>query len=412
MTRKLLFSLLLGTLTLGPWTTGPAHAQDSVELPPVQFGSLRETLRGVTRESGNAGFGDLIAGLTALEVATAPLGSPATGIIYRYVDDPNPLRQTLTFAPLLLGRATTIGRSTAMFGANIARASYDSVSGRSLGALPIASFQGPAPIVTSSTLDLSVETLTVIGFATFGLTNDLDVGVAVPVVGVTLGGSQVQREAAIGSAIFPIDASSVGVGDIAVTGQYRVLGGSNAPDGLSARVTLRAPTGDADDLRGIDTWRAMVSGTGSRGFGRFSVHGTAGYEYWNQEIPLQNTLPANVVETWRLKNQLQVGAGFEFAANPAITVAFEALWRRVGQAGQLDLRSLAAPAPGVGIESAQLLGVGPGGLEKTLIVPGVSIRVTQGTLLTLRAMVSLDDTGMRDEVTPMVGLSWALCDDC
>ena len=399
-------------LGLGLGAARPAYAQDAVEPPPALAGSLRDTLRDVTRDSGNSGFGDLITDLTGLEVATTPLGAPTAGIVFRYDDDQSFNQQQLNFVPLLLGRAATSGRGTAMFGFNVATASYDTISGLPLDTLPVAAFEGPAPIVTSSTLDLSVDTLTVTGFGTFGVTDDLDVGVAVPVVAVTLGGSMVQQEAATGRAVFPIDASSVGLGDIGITGQYRLWAGTNIPDGLTARVTLRAPTGDADELRGVDTWRTLASATASRGFGRLSLHGTAGYESWSSSVALQNTLPANVVETWLLKNQLQVGGGLELAANSILTVSFEALWRRVGQSGQLESRSVAAPAPGVGIESAQLLGVGPGGLEKNIMVPGISVNIQENTMLTFRTIVSLSDTGMRDKIIPMIGLNWATCGDC
>ena len=223
--------------------------------------------------------------------------------------------------------------------------------------------------------DFHHRLLRVTGFGTFGLTDDLDVGVAVPIVAVTLGGTMVQQEAATGTAVFPVDASSVGLGDIGVTGQYRFWAGANIPDGLTARVTLRAPTGNADELRGVDTWRTMASATASRGFGRLSVHGTAGYESWSSSVGLRNTLPANVVETWLLKDQVQVGGGLEFAASSILTASFEALWRRVGQTGQLELRSVAARAPGVGINSAQLLGVGPRGLEKSIMVPRISVNI-------------------------------------
>ena len=379
MKRSTLFTLIVAGLALGPTSGRMAHAQDTVEPPPPgppsTTSSLRDTLRGVTQDSGNSGFGDLISDLTALEVATAPLGTPTAGVVYRYEDDQSFNRQQLNFVPLLLGRASTSGRGTMMIGLNVAIASYDTVSDLPLDALPVASFEGRAPIVTSSTLDLSVETLTVTGFGTFGLTDDLDVGVAVPIVAVTLGGTMVQQEAATGTAVFPVDASSVGLGDIGVTGQYRFWAGANIPDGLTARVTLRAPTGNADELRGVDTWRTMASATASRGFGRLSVHGTAGYESWSSSVGLRNTLPANVVETWLLKDQVQVGGGLEFAASSILTASFEALWRRVGQTGQLELRSVAARAPGVGINSAQLLGVGPRGLEKSIMVPRISVNI-------------------------------------
>lgn len=412
VTRNLFLGLFVGVLTLGSWASKPAHAQDTVEPPPAITGSLRDTLRGVTRDSGNSGFGDLISDLTALEVATAPLGTPTAGIVFRFEDDQSFDRQQLNFVPLLLGRAATAGRSTAMFGFNVTTASYDTVSGLPLDSLSVASFQGRAPIVTSSTLDLSVDTLTVTGLGTFGVTDNLDVGVAVPVVAVTLGGAMLQQEAATGMAVFPVDASSVGLGDIGVTAQYRLWAGANIPDGLTARVTLRAPTGDANELRGVDTWRTLASATASRGFGRLSLHGTAGYESWSSSVALQNTLPANVVETWLLKDQVQVGGGLELAASSFLTVSFEGLWRRVGRTGQLESRSVAAPAPGVGIASAELLGVGPGGLEKTIMVPGISINIQENTMLTFQTIVSLSDTGMRDKIIPMIGLSWATCGDC
>ena len=160
-------------------------------------------------------------------MATAPLGTPAAGIVYRFEDVPDrPRLQTLNFVPLLLGRAATSGRSTAMFGFNVVSASYDAISDLQLDALPVATFQGPAPIVTSSVLDLSVDTLTVTGFATVGLTDHLDLAVAVPFVGVTLRGSMVQQEAAIGTALFPVDASSYGVGDV---GSRHNIGSGLAP---------------------------------------------------------------------------------------------------------------------------------------------------------------------------------------
>ena len=36
---------------------------------------------------------------------------------------------------------------------------------------------------------------------------------------------------------------------------------------------------------------------------------------------------------------------------------------------------MAARAPGVGINSAQLLGVGPRGLEKSIMVPRISVNI-------------------------------------
>ena len=232
MTKRLSIFVIALVAGLGS-AARPAQGQvqGSVELPGVQGGSLRETLRTVTKDSGNAGFGDLVAGLTALEVATAPLGSPTGGIVFSYVDEVSVLRESLTFSPFLLETAATTGSLTATFGFNIVPASYDTASGFSLENLLVASFQGPDPILTSSTLDLRVRTMTATGFATFGLGEDFDLDAAVPVVGVTLSGSQIVREAAVGAAIVPFDESSLGLGDVVVTGKYASGRGSTGAAG-------------------------------------------------------------------------------------------------------------------------------------------------------------------------------------
>ena len=390
-----------------------AQTPDAVEVPEARLGSLRATLSGVTADSGNAGFGDLFSGLTALDVATSPLGSPSGGVVFSFVDDTSPLRESVTFTPLLLERAATTGRLTATFGFGITSASYDTVSGFPLGGLPIASFQGSDPIVSLSTLDLGVDVLTTTGYFTLGLSESFDVGVAVPVIGVTLSGSQIVREAAVGTAIFPINASSVGLGDIGVTAKYRFWNGGDHRSGLAAHATLRAPTGNPDELRGIDTWRTMVSGTGSLGVGRLTLHGTAGYEFWNDSIALSNTLPDNLIETWFLGDQLQLGGGFELQAASALTVSLEAVRRHIGRdVGQLGVRGVNASAPQVGISSGQLLGVGEGALTSTVVVPGITVSIEENVLLTFRAVFSVDSTGLRDKITPMLGFSWAQCADC
>ena len=401
---------------LGPGFARPVYAQGStqgsVQLPLIQGGSLRDTLRAATQDSGNAGFGELLAGLTTLEVGTAPLGSPTGGIIFRYVDEVSVIQESLTFVPFLLERTATTGHLAATFGFNVVPSSYDTISGFSTDSLPVASFDGPRPIVTSSTLDLRLRTLTATGFATLGLGESFDLGVAVPVVGVTLKGSQLVEEAAVGVAVVPFDESSFGLGDIAITGKYRLWQGADRRSGLAAHATLRAPTGDADGLRGLDTWRTMVSGTGSVGLGRVSVHGTVGYEFWTDSVPLSNTLPDGTLETWMLADQLQFGGGFEVQAGPAVTLSVEGISRTIGDVGELALRSLDVRAPAVGIDSAALLAVGPGTLTTTTIVPGITVSVEENLLFTFRAIVSLSDTGLRSRFTPIVGFNWARCGDC
>ena len=413
MKPSFVFVLIVAGLTIVPGASRSVFAQVAGELPPVQQGSHRETLRELARSSGNPGIGDVLATLTALEIATAPLGSPAGGFVFRYDDDLEmSVRQAPTFGPLLIDRALTTGRGTVSVGLSVASANYESVSEFPLDNLPVATFEGPAPIVSSSTLSLDLQSLTTTVVGSLGITDSLDLGVVVPFVGVTLQGSQLQQEAVVGSVIFRGTSSAVGLGDIGIVGKYGVWASQDRRSGVAALVTLRVPTGDADNLRGVDVWRTLLSGAASAGFGRLSVHATGGYEFWNGSVPLSNTLPENVVETWSLAGQTLYGAAFEFEAHSALTVSVEVVGRRLHDAGRIGIRSVPVLVPELGIESVQLMGVGPESLQETIVVPVVKWNIGEELILSFGGLMSLDDTGLRDPFVPILGFSWAMCSEC
>jgi hypothetical protein len=412
--RRLLFRfrlavacLLVLRVFLG--TPGQARAQEVVTLPPVQADSISDALRELTRGSGNAGIGGLISGLTGIEVATAPLGSPSGGFVFAYDEAVGAyIRRSDTFGPQFVERALTTGRFTASFGLNVLNATYDTISGTSLDNIRVATFAGPSPIVTSSTLDLRVRSQTATFFSSLGLTDSLDVAIAVPVVRVDLDGVLIQEEGAIGTAILPAAASSTGLGDIGLVGKYRIWSSANSQNGVAALVTLRAPTGDEDNLRGVNAWRTLVSATASVGLGELMVHAMGGYEFWDRSVQLPNTLPNNTIESWFLADQVQYGAGFEFEAHPAVTVTAEVLGSRLRGGGRLDPRSIPAGAPALGIESLQLLVSGPNSLHTVAVIPGMRWNIGNTALLSLSAKVSLVGTGLRDRFTPVVGFNWTL----
>ena len=60
-------------------------------------------------------------------------------------------------------------------------------------------------------------------------------------------------------------------------GKYRVV--RQQDGGIAAAVELRLPTGDKNELRGLDVTRTF-SGIWSKG-GRVSPHANIGYEFWS-----------------------------------------------------------------------------------------------------------------------------------
>ena len=104
--HKVIVSVIV---TLGMLTARGAQAQTTV--PAVQAGTISETLGTLTQFAGNPGVGEVLAGLTGMEVATAPFGSPSGGFVFSYDRESGVLvRRSRTFGPNFLERATTTGR--------------------------------------------------------------------------------------------------------------------------------------------------------------------------------------------------------------------------------------------------------------------------------------------------------------
>ncbi len=127
----------------------------------------------------------------ATQLTLLPLASPASGFTYKI--DPTTgviTRSAESFGPVLTERAETIGRHKFYVGVTFQRFRFDKLDGIPLHNLPVVfthepnSFRGQSEpfetqfISTTNSLDLKVNQFTV--FGTYGLTDHIDVSVAVP----------------------------------------------------------------------------------------------------------------------------------------------------------------------------------------------------------------------------------------
>ena len=388
----------------------PADAQQTTVFGPISADSLTGVLREVTVPSGNPGVGDVISVLTGLEVATAPLGSPSGGFVYSYDEGVGaPLRRSSTFGPQFVERALTTGRGTTSFGLNVFNATYDTLSGYPLDNLRVATFRGPQPVISSSTLSMRLRSMTAALFGSVGVTDSFDVAVAVPIVRVGVNARMVQEEPGVGTAVLLSDGFSTGLGDIAVVGKYRFWRNRDERSGLAALVTLRMPTGNEDDLRGIGAWRTMVGLAASAELGRLAVHANGGYEFWSESVTLSNNQPGPFDEVWGLADQVQYGGAVEVEVHPTITFTVEAMGRLVRDSGRLDTVSFDTElSPELGVDGVDLLQVTSGHLRKFILVPGIKWNLGGNRLLSFGLRMAQADTGLRDTLTPLVGFNWTL----
>ena len=137
-----------------------------------------------------------------------------------------------------------------------------------------------------ASLVLSSETLVMSG--AIGATDNLDIGVAVPMVKVKLDGiswvitdSDVVAARATGAGI------ASGLGDVAVSAKYRFLKfGEEQPDpgGLAFMLVTRLPTGNRENFRGLGIVRSLGSVLFSSGKGKMRPHANGGFEWWEKGL--------------------------------------------------------------------------------------------------------------------------------
>jgi outer membrane putative beta-barrel porin/alpha-amylase len=246
-------------------------------------------------------------------------------------------------------------------------------------------------------MDLSSDTI--VGFASFGVTNNFDVGIAVPWVRIALDAdlglfSASGIDLTPGGHLLVVPRTSAsGVGDVAVFGKYHVW--HRKEGGLAAEIQLRLPSGDTNSLRGTGVTRTLVSAIWSQG-GDVSPHANVGYEFWSAPVLISSG--GDVFA----KNQVNYAFGVEFQAHPRATATVDVIGRRQLHGGQIGYQTVA-----IGPGSIDLLVALPEGLNVVSLAPGIKWNVAGNVLVTGNLLTSLINNGLKAKLIPVVGFDWA-----
>ena len=376
-----------------------AFAQTSeTGLSPRQL-MIRLT-NGAGTGTGVSNIGEVIADLIGLEVSTAPLGSSAGGFTFTF--DPVTRafsRAAPSFGPMFGERAITAGEGRANFGVNYIHTSYDKLDGVDIrnGALRTATLKiGASPLYTG-TVKLDVKTDTVVFFANVALNGWFDLGMALPYVRLQMHGQHV-----IADTVAEGTASAEGIGDIALRAKIRVL--PVRQGGVAIGVDARIPTGDKEALLGAGVTRTLVSGIWSSSFGRFAPHASAGFEYWSDPFQVFDPLQRAAVDAGRHAGAYT--AGVEWTASDRLTVNGEMIGRSISNGGRLSYRELPFRGNPFGITTASIAAVQPAGLSELSGAAGIKWNFAGSALLTASLLTPLNNAGLRDKFTPIVGMDW------
>ena len=396
-----------------------------------------------------------------------PLTSPASGFIFTF----NPslqvyARSAENFGPILTERADTIGRHKLFVGVSYQFFDFDKVDGVNLRSFS-AVFQhehencprpydpttvtcinngaGPPEITrdfvrTQNRIDLKVHQATAV--ATFGVTDQFDLSIAVPVLHVSMDMTSAATinnfeatDATIrppccvhqfapppvtipGETLGPIATatsnlkmyydsanffranSASGIGDIVFRGKYRVYKGEKV--GVAVGGDLRIPTGDELNFLGSGTWGIRPFGTFSYS-GRFSPHASLGYLI-NGNSVLGGDISSYTAA--RLPDVFTYSAGADYGISTKLSLTADFLGQTLRNAKTIATTATTTLTADNSTINVPGLVTSTGTSNQASVAVGGKFNPFGKLLVTVNVLIRVNDAGLHSKPVPLGGISY------
>jgi Putative MetA-pathway of phenol degradation len=356
---------------------------------------------------------DFLTNGIAVSVLNVPLSGTSSGAVVTINEAGLPTAALGSLGPVFGERWQTLGRGRLLVGVNYTAVRFTEVRGEKLDDLRLTlthenepgaggDLLGDPPferdvIDIRTSLEASADAL--VAYATYGLTNTIDVGVAVPVVRTSVDGHSLativqttdQQLHIFGTEANPSQTSTAtssgsatGIGDIAARIKLNLR--QSPQFGVSVLGDLRLPTGDEDNLHGSGSVALRALGILSAQLGSFSPHGNVGYVYRGGET--QNSAVLTVL-------------GFDQIVTPRVTLAVDA----IGQ-WQVGQDALTLPEPAHYIDGSVIQRTSIPDVRDDLVDGSVGVKVmTPGDFIIVgNSIFALNNGGVRADVVWTLGL--------
>jgi hypothetical protein len=407
-------------------TTEPSGLRDRVAQELFVFGSCGEPLcLDVTNAHGDhfkpllaSGNQAVLAFLTqSIGEATqrVPLSATSSGATFSVVGGV-PVRTSISAGPIFGERTQTLGRGRLFVGASVTGIEFTSLNGAPLDNIGLTfahSNEVPSdtlgnPVFENDLMELqlqmAVNVLVGTISVTAGVTDFLDVGVAIPVVRTQVSGRSDAQFLPFGSSalhrfggtdIDPIlratatmEGSASGLGDVAARMKLNL--GQSDRMGAAVLAEMRFATGKEEDLLGTGSTQFRAVGLYSAQFGTFSPHLNVGYALRSSESQNDALLVGfaadNLLSDWAtlavgIDSEIQIGDN-KFAL-PSEIVLQDPFLRRI-------------PATNVPDKTGDLIRASIGG----------KFTVRGGTVLVVNGLFPLREVGLQPDFIWTVGVDF------
>jgi hypothetical protein len=374
-----------------------------------------------------------------VQLSQVPLASPVSGFIFAN----GVMQEATSFGPVLADRAETLGRRRIFVGASYEYFDFDKADGvnlKSFGAvfnheqepticatIPSTPCLGGEPIytrdiiATQNRIDVKVHQVTLVG--TYGLSDRLDVSVAVPVVDVRVGMSSNAtifnfepppvnhtfapitdnpRETYISpfNAILTNSGSTLGIGDLRLRGKYVAWRDAKEKSAVAVGLDLRLPTGDAYNFLGSGTWgvRPFIIYSYSA---RVSPHASAGFEGNGNSI-LAGDVTTQPVTKAKLPDVFTYSVGADASPVRWLGLSADYIGTSLLNASRIENSTY---TDFVG-NTHQNVNTFVSTVNQSNISAGAKIRPMARLLITGNVLFRLNDAGLHFKPSPLIGVSY------
>ena len=374
-------------------------------------------LAAVPRAARSQSVTEVIFGRLTNEIAQSfarsyPLISASAGVSYRF--DPATAtfeREAAMVGQLFLERADPIGRGHWNFSASYQRVALDTIEGKDVHTLsdkvPIALIDSSFNVVGVATfdkLDASAVLHQTTFSVTYGITDDADVNLTLPVIYSNLD-TQLNLSATVLSTGQTVHSSAdapsrdAGAGDVILRGRYRLI--ERDPVHVAAGLVLRFPSGNVEQLRGTGVYEvapllyASTSPWQPASWARITGYLNGGVDFIADDVSA---------------SEARWGIGLDWGISEGAAVGMAVLGRnlfqRLAPPGFFDVVRV---RPGPRLTAEPLFGLQGHRPDYYDFSLGGRLNVWRDTvILFANAVFPLNDAGIRTEIIPLIGLEVTL----